>query len=51
LAGILISGGYDSLYVYSRTVKKTESIQEWGANLADSIKVIYYWIFNIIYIN
>jgi len=28
------------MYVYSRTEKKTEAIQEWGANLADSVKVI-----------
>lgn len=40
LACNLISGGYDSMYVYSRTEKKTEAIQEWGANLADSVKVI-----------
>jgi len=40
LASELISGGYDSLYVYNRTVKKTEPLQEWGANLAENIKSI-----------
>jgi len=40
LASELISDGYDSLYVYNRTVKKTEPLQEWGANLAENIKLI-----------
>ncbi|ORX55491.1 3-hydroxyisobutyrate dehydrogenase [Piromyces finnis] len=40
LASNLISGGYDSMYVYNRTVKKTEPLQEWGANLAEDIKMI-----------
>jgi len=40
LASELISGGYDAMYVYNRSVKKTEMLQEWGANLAENPKVI-----------
>jgi len=40
LASTVISGGYESMYVYNRTVKKTEFLQEWGANLAENIKML-----------